>query len=128
MSGSKKTFGEEILSRRRARERATEALEKGAPLVLQAIAAPPASWPPGQGHAPAAGVERALAAAPTFHGAPGAVPSVGLVGPVLHAGAPDGDLGPYGPRSRRRTMVLVFVVAALLAALAAGTVAVALRQ
>ena len=30
----KKTFGEEILARRRARERATEALEKGAPLVL----------------------------------------------------------------------------------------------
>src|ERR1700722_17135818 len=37
----KKTFGEEILTRRRSRERATEALEKGAPLVLQAIAAPP---------------------------------------------------------------------------------------
>jgi serine/threonine-protein kinase len=36
----KKTFGEDILERRRARERATEAIEKGAPLVLQAIAAP----------------------------------------------------------------------------------------
>jgi serine/threonine-protein kinase len=36
----KSTFGEEILERRRARERATEALEMGAPLVLQAIAAP----------------------------------------------------------------------------------------
>jgi serine/threonine protein kinase len=33
----KKTFGEDILDRRRARERATEALEKGAPLVLKAI-------------------------------------------------------------------------------------------
>jgi eukaryotic-like serine/threonine-protein kinase len=39
----KSTFGEEILDRRRARERATEALEMGAPLVLQAIALPPAA-------------------------------------------------------------------------------------
>ena len=38
----KNTFGEEILERRRARERATEALEMGAPLVLEAIAAPQA--------------------------------------------------------------------------------------
>jgi eukaryotic-like serine/threonine-protein kinase len=42
----KSTFGEEILERRRARERATEALEMGAPLVLEAIAAaPPAASP-----------------------------------------------------------------------------------
>ncbi len=33
----KRTFGEEILGRRRARERASEALERGAPLVLEAI-------------------------------------------------------------------------------------------
>ncbi len=39
----KKTFGEDILDRRRARERATEALERGAPLVLQAVAPPPVS-------------------------------------------------------------------------------------
>jgi serine/threonine-protein kinase len=38
-----KTFGEEILERRGARERAAAALEKGAPLVVQPIAAPPAS-------------------------------------------------------------------------------------
>jgi eukaryotic-like serine/threonine-protein kinase len=37
-----KTFGEEILSRRRVRERAAAALEKGAPVVVQAIAPPPA--------------------------------------------------------------------------------------
>jgi serine/threonine protein kinase len=41
----KRTFGEEILSRRRARERATEALEKGAPLVLEQIAAPTPAAP-----------------------------------------------------------------------------------
>ena len=35
-----KTFGEEILAKRRARERAAAALEKGAPVVVQAIAAP----------------------------------------------------------------------------------------
>jgi serine/threonine-protein kinase len=36
-----KTFGEDILAKRRARERAAAALEKGAPLVLQAITPPP---------------------------------------------------------------------------------------
>lgn len=41
----KRTFGEEILGRRRARERATEALERGAPLVLQAIPTPPPEMP-----------------------------------------------------------------------------------
>jgi serine/threonine-protein kinase len=35
-----KTFGEDILARRRARERAAAALEKGAPVVVQAIPAP----------------------------------------------------------------------------------------
>jgi serine/threonine protein kinase len=59
----KKTFGEEILARRHARERATEALEKGAPLVLKAIptpaqalvVAPPATLAAGD---PDAGAER----------------------------------------------------------------------
>jgi len=36
-----KTFGEDILAKRRTRERAAAALERGAPLVVQAIAAPP---------------------------------------------------------------------------------------
>jgi serine/threonine-protein kinase len=34
-----KTFGEEILARRRARERAVSALERGAPVVMEAMAA-----------------------------------------------------------------------------------------
>jgi serine/threonine-protein kinase len=41
-----KTFGEDILARRRTRERAAAALERGAPLVVQAIAAPPPTPPP----------------------------------------------------------------------------------
>jgi serine/threonine-protein kinase len=40
-----KTFGEDILARRRTRERAAAALERGAPLVVQAIAAPPVPVP-----------------------------------------------------------------------------------
>jgi eukaryotic-like serine/threonine-protein kinase len=102
----KKTFGEEILTRRRARERATEALEKGAPLVLQAIAPPP----------PAPVVD-ALAVAPATGRAPA----------PLAAGAAV-DLGPYAPRTRGRTMAIVFVVAALIAAIATAVVAVALRR
>ena len=46
----KKTFGEEILARRRARERATEALERGAP-------------PRARGHRPASGSRRRARAA-----------------------------------------------------------------
>src|ERR1700722_4983369 len=69
----KKTFGEEILARRRARERATEALERGAPLVLQAIAAP--ASPP---------VALAIA------GAPVVPPAAALAAPA----APGDDLGP----------------------------------
>jgi serine/threonine-protein kinase len=38
-----RTFGEEILARRRLRERAAAALEKGAPVVVQAIAPAPSS-------------------------------------------------------------------------------------
>ncbi len=88
----KKTFGDEILDRRRERERATEALEKGAPLVLQAIAGPPQ---------------------------PASV--------VLAAPSSD-DLGPYGELAKRRNRkvaALVFLAAALFAAIAAIAVAVA---
>ena len=38
-----KTFGESILARRRARERAAAALERGAPLIVQPIAVPVAT-------------------------------------------------------------------------------------
>src|ERR1019366_6400494 len=70
----KSTFGEDILDRRRARERATEALEMGAPLVVQAIApgaqpAPPAVGPAAGGAltspgAPSGRKRAALAVAP----------------------------------------------------------------
>ncbi len=97
----KKTFGEEILERRRARERATEALEKGAPLVLEPIAPPPAL-----AVVPAPG--RALATAPL-------------------AGSIADDLGPYGARPKRR-MAVVFAVAAVIAVIVAALAAVALRR
>jgi eukaryotic-like serine/threonine-protein kinase len=87
----KSTFGEEILERRRARERATEALEMGAPLVLEAIAAAPAASP--------------LARAP----------------------AVADDLGPYGPRAKRKQAILVFLVA-LVAAIAIAVATLALRH
>jgi serine/threonine-protein kinase len=95
----KKTFGEEILARRRARERATEALEKGAPLVLQAIAPPPA-----------------LAVVPPAERAPA---------PLLAVGVAE-DLGPYGRPRRRPTIVIV--VAAVVAVIVAALVAVAMRR
>ena len=42
-----RTFGEDILSRRRSRERAVAALERGAPVVVQTLASPPAAPAPG---------------------------------------------------------------------------------
>jgi serine/threonine protein kinase len=59
----KSTFGEDILDRRRARERATEALEMGAPLVVQAIAPGAQPAPPAVG--PAAGVALTSPGAPS---------------------------------------------------------------
>ncbi|HTB74831.1 MAG TPA: serine/threonine-protein kinase [Polyangiaceae bacterium] len=113
----KKTFGEEILARRRARERATEALERGAPLVLEAIARPPSTRPPSTpaGGTVSAPEVRTLAAVPSE------------AHPQLAASTSD-DLGPYAPRSRRRMMTIVFVVAALVAAIAAAVVAALMRQ
>ena len=107
----KKTFGEEIwraeASARRRGDRG--ASERGAPLVLQAIAAPPPQVAPG--------VDRALAApAPMGPGAPLADDSRSI------------DLGPYAPRPRRRTMIIVFLVAAMIAAIVAGAVAASMRQ
>jgi len=73
-----RSFGEEILAQRRARERAAAALERGAPVVLEAVAAsviaaaePLASAPaPAPAHAPATPRRRtpaiALAAALAF--------------------------------------------------------------
>jgi serine/threonine-protein kinase len=50
-----KTFGEEILARRRMRERAVAALERGAPVVMEAVATGPlAAAPLGDDQAPEA--------------------------------------------------------------------------
>jgi eukaryotic-like serine/threonine-protein kinase len=112
----KKTFGEEILARRHARERATEALEKGAPLVLQAIAPPPALAvvpPPALAVVP----PPALAVVPPPDRAPVA---------SLAAAVAEVDLGPYA-RSKRR-VATVFIVAALIAVVLAAVVAIAVRR
>ncbi|MGH7269786.1 MAG: serine/threonine-protein kinase, partial [Polyangiaceae bacterium] len=64
----KRTFGEDILDRRRARERATAALERGSPVVIEPItAAAPVPAPtmapaPAPGAAPAAARARVVAA------------------------------------------------------------------
>jgi serine/threonine protein kinase len=105
----KKTFGEEILSRRRLRERATEALERGAPLVLEAIAPAPS---------PSPGLDESLSVAP----------STQHVAALVAADTRAIDLGPYAPRTKRRAAAIVFVLAALIAAIAAAVVAIALRR
>jgi serine/threonine protein kinase len=137
----KKTFGEEILARRRSRERATEALEMGAPLVLQAIAeAPRTPAAPPNAHDPSHRADRAGSApgAPSTDrpmtgsaiGAPATDHALAAVPAPAHlaAGSAVDDLGPYAPRSRRRATMIVFVVAALVAAIAAAFVAIALRR
>jgi eukaryotic-like serine/threonine-protein kinase len=113
----KETFGEEILARRSARERATEALEKGAPLVLEAIAL--TSQPSGHEHEAAAQLEAAAAAAPGVDRALAAP----AIAPLAASRAE--DPGPYALRSKRTTAIVV--VAVLLAAIAAA-VAVALQR
>jgi serine/threonine-protein kinase len=121
----KKTFGEEILARRRERERATEALEKGAPLVLEAIAAPPQSSSPLDGaFATTPRVDGGLAVAP----GPLRALSVALPTSAELAAASSEDLGPYGPRSRRRKTAIALVLAALVGVIAATLLAVALRR
>jgi serine/threonine protein kinase len=121
----KKTFGEEILARRRERERATEALEKGAPLVLEAIAPPPQSSSPRDG---------AFATTPRVDSgpavAPGALRALSVAPPTSAelAATSSEDLGPYGPRSRRRKTAIALVLAALVGVIAATLLAVALRR
>jgi serine/threonine protein kinase len=94
----KQTFGEEIVAKRRARERATEALEKGAPLVLQAVAQ--------------AAVVR-----------PDAPPQVTALVP-----ADKDDLGPYAGRQKKRTVTIALTLAGLVAVLAAVVAAVFAMQ
>jgi serine/threonine-protein kinase len=122
----KQTFGEEILARRRARERATAALEKGAPLVLEPIALPPQTSSPlgGALAAPPPPIDGGGAVAP---GVDRALPLAPPTGAPLAATAPE-DVGPYGPRSRRRTTAIALVLAALVGVIAAALLAVALRR
>jgi hypothetical protein len=105
-----KTFGEDILARRRTRERAATALERGAPLVVQAIAAPVTPPPP-----PSAPVEGyRIDVDPSSTGMLPVSPSP--VPPVVVAPSSGG----------RRVGVIVLVVFLVLAMLAGAAVAVAL--
>ena len=96
----KKTFGEDILDKRRARERASEALEKGVPVVLQRLepvgTAPSAVVPP---------------------------PSVRSLPPV--SSGPH-ELGPPAPQATSRKLAIALAVSVLLA-LVASIAAFALR-
>jgi serine/threonine-protein kinase len=118
----KKTFGEEILARRRARERATAALEMGAPLVLEAVALPAQPVSEGTAGAATPELEAGSVAAPV---APLSHAEAPPAGASLAAAAPE-DLAPYAPRSRRAT-ALMLLAAALVGAILATVLAVALR-
>jgi serine/threonine protein kinase len=99
-----RTFGEEIVEKRRARERAAAALERGAPVVVQAIAAPVAATTP------------APASAATRHPTPAPVPIVAA--PVA---APLPPLPALPLRPARRAPLLATIVIAILALAAIGT-------
>jgi len=103
-----KTFGEEILARRRVRERAAAALEKGAPVVVQAIA-PPA--------APSEGGFRIDVEPPPSTGSLPQPPASVLAPPILQA--PAMPVLPLA-RSRRAPLAAILVAVALL--LVAGVV------
>jgi hypothetical protein len=119
----KSTFGEEILARRRARERATEALEKGAPLVLEAVPLPAQPVPvelESARTAAAPGQDSEVAVAPAVDRELPAPPSAAPADVAVR------DPGPFAPRSRRAT-ALMLVAAALVGAILATVLAVALR-
>jgi serine/threonine-protein kinase len=96
-----RTFGEAIVEKRRARERAAAALERGAPVVVQAIAAPVVAPPPGP---------LATATAPAASDAPVAAAAV----------APPPSLSAPPPRPARRAPRAAMIVIALLALAAVG--------
>jgi serine/threonine-protein kinase len=102
----KKSFGEEIVEKRRARERATEALEMGAPLVLQPIAP-----------------ELAVRIAVPSGLVPGAIAPAALARAALAPSA-GADLGPYAPRDNKRKVQIALALAGLVAVLAAVVAAV----
>jgi serine/threonine-protein kinase len=100
-----RTFGEEIVDKRRARERAAAALERGAPVVVQAIAeAAPAT---------VASPPRATSANAT---PPPALASV--ADPVI---PPSGAVPATPDRPARRAPLMAAIVAGVLALAAAGT-------
>ncbi len=121
-----KTFGADILAKRRTRERAAAALEKGAPVVVQAIAAsplPPALPPPAPPMPipqPSAPVDYRIDVDPSSTGMlPVSKPS-GPALPILPVVA----LAPR--RKERRVGVVVLIVFLVLAVLAGAGVAVLL--
>jgi len=106
------TFGDDILARRRGRERAVSALERGAPVVVQPVA---------QAVAPAPAVADAASSAPAVPpsstSSPVVVGTVDLGPPSSPAAA--AKASPAPPGKRGRAVVIGFVVA-LVALLAAG--------
>jgi eukaryotic-like serine/threonine-protein kinase len=97
-----RTFGQEIVDKRRSRERAAAALERGAPVVVQAIAA---SSP-----APRPAASPALATPPPPH--------VGAAVPVI---PPPAALPATPASASRRGALLATIAVALVALAAVGT-------
>jgi serine/threonine protein kinase len=109
-----RTFGADILAKRRTRERAAAALEKGAPVVVQAIAASPLPLPTPQ---PSAPVDYRIDVDPS---------STGML-PVSKSSSPVLPVVALAPRRKeRRVGVVVLVVFLVLAVLVGGGVAVLL--
>jgi serine/threonine protein kinase len=112
-----KTFGEDILARRRGRERAVSALERGAPVVVQpiavqALAQPAAPAPPTPAAAPTP--------TPTHGHAHTPAPPPAPVGANAASRArADAAKAPAPPAKRGRAAVIGFFVA-LVVLLAAG--------
>jgi serine/threonine-protein kinase len=100
-----KTFGEEILARRRARERAAAALERGAPVVVQAV-------PPSSSGGFRIDVEPA---------------STGML-PVSRPSPVPPPPAPLAPARRSSAALVAVVVAAVVLLLAVAGVAVALAR
>ncbi len=97
-----RTFGEQIVERRRARERAAAALERGAPVVVSAIA-------------PVTSIAQALPSSPVAAAAP-QVPAPGAL-----PAAPSAALPIVVPERRRsRTPLVAAVVALVLVLLGLG--------
>jgi serine/threonine-protein kinase len=119
-----KTFGEEILARRRARERAAAALERGAPLVMEAVSAA-AQAAQAQPEAFRIDVEPPASTEVLPHSVSSPVPIVPAAAALAPAGRPHA-----APVPRKAAPWLSWLVAlVMLVMLVAGAVAVvALRR